>query len=489
MKKLILFISVVSLLFIACSKKEEAPKEKTYEQMLAETVVDLTKIPVTPKVKSPEEEIISSYEGNFMQLSLEIDSLVEQYPDSYIMRSVQFSILARFGNEALVDFADEMYNKEPSKPLNQFFYALAHSDSLGKPIFTKMIKENPDNFLGYFGMAQTELQKNTNDLEDAAKLAYLAILKDPHNEDAFNLLSIIYDRLGKTEQKAQLNGILLRINPESFEAFNNVLQYYVRKNDAEKAIALLKAFEKNNPDRLSNLDFAYFMLNFENYDDAEKYLEKAREANESAVFVTFLYAKLYAATGREAEAMSELKDFKNISSDKDKQFFSDPVLTENLYKNKEYREMLKEVEGDAPTIGDKAYELDGRYLSDGSDYDPKSLEGKVYLIDFWAAWCKPCRDEMPNVIAVYDELKSKGFEVIGVNLDEQKKNAEDFVMQNKMTWRHIYSGEGWKDINVANYQVKGIPATYLVDKNGIIRYKGIRGKKLLMEKVSKLLAE
>jgi len=96
---------------------------------------------------------------------------------------------------------------------------------------------------------------------------------------------------------------------------------------------------------------------------------------------------------------------------------------------------------------------------------------------------------MPNVIDVYNEFNPKGFEVIGVNLDQEKEKALKYIQDNQIKWKHIYSGTGWKDENVGLFKVQGIPATYLVDKNGIIRYKNIRGKDIIGNKVSKLLSE
>ena len=112
-----------------------------------------------------------------------------------------------------------------------------------------------------------------------------------------------------------------------------------------------------------------------------------------------------------------LKEFKAINPKNTINFFTDPVFTESLYSNKEYTKMLKEIEDGAITIGDKAFEFIGKYF-DGSDYDSNSLKGKVYLIDFWAEWCMPCKQEMPNVIEVYNELNKEGFEIIGINLDK-----------------------------------------------------------------------
>ena len=150
--------------------------------------------------------------------------------------------------------------------------------------------------------------------------------------------------------------------------------------------------------------------------------------------------------------------------------------------------LLKKIENGAPTIGEKVPTLSG-VLLDSSNFDIKDFENKVYMIDFWASWCAPCKMEMPNVLAVYNELNAKGFEIIGVSLDNAKVDANNYISETKVKWNHIFSGDAWKDANVAKFKVTGIPSTFLIDKNGIIRYKNIRGKKNLLDSVTKLLSE
>ncbi len=125
---------------------------------------------------------------------------------------------------------------------------------------------------------------------------------------------------------------------------------------------------------------------------------------------------------------------------------------------------------------------------EGKKIDLAKYRGKVVLIDFWAAWCAPCRQEMPNVIRTYKDLKKKGFEVIGVSLDEDRAKFDKFIRDNKMDWPQIYDGKGWATAAAKSYAVNAIPATFLVDRKGVLRYRNVRGPKL-REAVEALLAE
>ena len=124
----------------------------------------------------------------------------------------------------------------------------------------------------------------------------------------------------------------------------------------------------------------------------------------------------------------------------------------------------------------------------GQAIDLSKYRGKVVLLDFWAAWCGPCRQEMPNVIKTYNEFKKKGFEIIGVSLDEDKNAFNGFIRDNKMEWPQLFEGRGWGSGIAKCYAVNAIPATFLVDRKGVLRYKNVRGP-ALREAVEKLLAE
>ena len=124
---------------------------------------------------------------------------------------------------------------------------------------------------------------------------------------------------------------------------------------------------------------------------------------------------------------------------------------------------------------------------DGKNIPLSSLRGKVVLIDFWASWCGPCRKENPNVVNVYNKYKDKGFEVYSVSLDKDKNSWKNAIKQDGLPWKSHVSDLGfWSSSVVSQYGFQGIPYTVLIDKDGKILSKGLRGEKL-EERLSVLL--
>lgn len=113
-----------------------------------------------------------------------------------------------------------------------------------------------------------------------------------------------------------------------------------------------------------------------------------------------------------------------------------------------------------------------------SDYVKKN---KYTLIDFWASWCGPCRAEMPTVVKAYNLYHKKGFEVVGVSFDNNKAAWVKAIAQLKLSWPHMSDLKGWGCAASALYNVKGIPANVLVDSQGVIVAKNLRGENLLNE--------
>jgi thiol-disulfide isomerase/thioredoxin len=124
--------------------------------------------------------------------------------------------------------------------------------------------------------------------------------------------------------------------------------------------------------------------------------------------------------------------------------------------------------------------LDGKPLS-LSDY-----KGKVLLIDFWATWCGPCIRELPNVKEVYEKYKEKGFDILGISLDQDRGRLESFLESESMPWRQVFDGKGWQNEVAGLYGVTSIPKTYLLDQNGKVVKIGLRGEDLGKE-VARLL--
>lgn len=107
-----------------------------------------------------------------------------------------------------------------------------------------------------------------------------------------------------------------------------------------------------------------------------------------------------------------------------------------------------------------------------------NYKGKVLLIDFWATWCGPCVHELPNVIKTYEKYHDKGFEIIGISLDVDKEKLTSFTKDQKMTWQQYFDGKRWENKLAVKYGVQSIPATFLLDGEGKIIGKNLRGDAL-----------
>lgn len=115
----------------------------------------------------------------------------------------------------------------------------------------------------------------------------------------------------------------------------------------------------------------------------------------------------------------------------------------------------------------------------GKPLELSSLRGKVVLLDFWASWCGPCRQENPNVVAMYEKYKDKGFTVFSVSLDKDKDAWLEAIAADNLSWpNHVSDLNGWNSSAAVSYGVDAIPAAFLIDGEGKIIGKNLRGPAL-----------
>jgi peroxiredoxin len=116
--------------------------------------------------------------------------------------------------------------------------------------------------------------------------------------------------------------------------------------------------------------------------------------------------------------------------------------------------------------------------TEGKPVSLSSFKGQYVLIDFWASWCGPCRVENPNVLKNYQRYHAKGFTILGVSLDSKKDQWTTAIDEDGLPWTQVSDLKGWKNEVAVQYGVEGIPMNFLLDRNGTIVAKGLRGPDL-----------
>ena len=251
----------------------------------------------------------------------------------------------------------------------------------------------------------------------------------------------------------------------------------------------------------------------------KKYFDANKEIDNYQEGLYAKYVELSKEEGHEEELAQIEREFNK--SDEDRKFLVINIVEENpksavstylLYRNS-YRFNADEINNafnlltkeaklhsDYATLEDYVQRLNNvavgkKFL----DFSMEDTEGKMVklsdfvgagylLVDFWASWCGPCRQENPNVVAAYNEFKDKGFDVLGVSLDRNKDPWIKAIADDNLTWHHVSDLKYWDNEAAALYAVRSIPSNVIIDKDGFIVKKNIIGKEL-QEYLTSILGE
>jgi thiol-disulfide isomerase/thioredoxin len=154
--------------------------------------------------------------------------------------------------------------------------------------------------------------------------------------------------------------------------------------------------------------------------------------------------------------------------------------------NQFLQEQIQKLRGPLP-LGEEAPNIVEKD-PEGKERSLRDLRGKVVLIDFWASWCGPCRRENPHVVELYKKYKDKGFEILGVSLDTDRARWVDAIAKDGLTWPQVSDLRGWSSAPGQLYGVSSIPFTVLLDKDGKVIAKQLRGA-LLTQKLEEIFGQ
>lgn len=279
--------------------------------------------------------------------------------------------------------------------------------------------------------------------------------------DRYQEVSFVLDN-GTTQVKANQDSL------SDARIFGTAAQdEYVAYNEAMKSFRM----------RMNNFNQAYEQLDMEPSTDQK--VDSLMDVYERIISEKLLAIKEYVRTHPES-FVAAIEVINNFSNDPNADqldsiygYFTGPVK-ESAF-GKQIAKMLDIAK--KTRVGQVAPDFT---LNDanGKPQTLSSLRGKVLLIDFWASWCGPCREENPNLVAAYARYHNKGFEVLGVSLDSKKEKWLEAIKEDELAWNHVSDLQGWNSAAATLYGVNAIPMSYLLDKDGKIIAKNLRGGEL-----------
>ena len=269
-------------------------------------------------------------------------------------------------------------------------------------------------------------------------------------------------------QKTKVGGTYNNDEMQSFTEKRNEFQAKIKEFEYKNQSKLAVAQNNNDEKTIKQLQADYAVLQNNMKDYVMKYIGDHPKSYISSLLIYSMFA-----------------DFEPDTAKIQKYYDG---LDQSLKDHSEGKKILKKLkETKKVDVGKRAPDFSAK-SPDGKVISLKESLGKVTIIDFWASWCKPCRMENPNVVALYNELHSKGLNIVGVSLDKDLNKWKEAIAKDGITWTQVSNLKEWKEPIALLYNVNSIPKTFVVNKYGIVVAKDLTGKEL-KDKVTELLAQ
>lgn len=269
-------------------------------------------------------------------------------------------------------------------------------------------------------------------------------------------------------QKSKVGGTFNNDEMQSFTDKRNELQKKIKDYEKVNQSKLDNAQKNNDEKTINQLKSEYKALQ----DDMKNYVVKYVEEHPKS-YISLLI--IYAMFNEMQPDLPKIEKYYN-------------GLDATLKNHSEGKKILKTIKKlKSVDVGIKAPDFSAK-SPEGKVVSLNESLGKVTIIDFWASWCKPCRMENPNVVALYNELHSKGLNIVGVSLDKDLNKWKEAIAKDGITWTQVSNLKEWSEPIALLYNVNSIPKTFILNKYGVVVAKDLTGKEL-KDKVTELLAE
>ncbi len=259
-------------------------------------------------------------------------------------------------------------------------------------------------------------------------------------------------------QKTKVSGTYNNDEMQSFTNKRNEFQSKIKEFEYKNQSKLAVAQNANDEKTIKQLQADYAVLQNNMKDYVMKYIEEHPKSYISTLLI-------YSMFGDFEPDVAKIQKYYD-------------GLDQSLKDHSEGKKILKKLsESKKVDVGKKAPDFSAK-SPDGKVISLKESLGKVTIIDFWASWCKPCRIENPNVVALYNELHSKGLNIVGVSLDKDLDKWKEAIAKDGITWTQVSNLKEWSEPIALLYNVNSIPKTFVLNKYGVVVAKDLTGKEL-----------